>query len=843
MAAPISQIVSMVCICIVAFGVVPAAGQEPDAVRPQADFRDIEFQGNETFTPPQLLTELAKKTDLSDPSGKIAVDEAGCRLLERSLLAGYHASGFPEATVRVAMTGGRLVAAIEEGPVYRMAPVHVTGPERSSNTIFEEIISSAINEDPNRSDMGGPSSLSWFSSLRRLLPGESSLQKPNSSDALKELIRKLLESEGFLYPDFTASFETIKESKTVRPLIQLRATGPRLRISDVQFSGLERNRKEDVETLLKVVPGTGYSRELAVQIRNTLFRTGRFLHVHVWHDFPFGPGQDVSLHVDVREFDLIPSLAEELSEPQQVALDFADWLNRWNSSPNDLVIDADFSAASFEESERASAGFYHTGTEMQGSAALLFPHLTAESRVKLRAVVSPQQGTAFSIFVMGKDGVERDHRRLIIAQDLVAVLFPESGRYWQSHTPRHGCTLFCNMVGLPEPSENRANLLFGIKANNFDGTGLKLSLTANPAAMIYTLLNEHKGKVALTEEGGRQVLKSEAIRLTVEGKSREKISSLEFHHGDKLQVQIRSEAGAFQKEVNVTLQAANDLPNLCQKTDEPGSLLKTLLSELGPHWSKTEPLLSQLAAALADHPESISGILSSFTDLTERSDFRIPEDGQYQDRQNSGLGSMSYFLSRLGPKDSGAGRLAEALRKSQLVDSRGAWQEYLQNLINDPERGAMDCLLPVTYFGNAREQIASAGLQKISTQSFVTDMNRYLAQPCVLQELLVLTVKHVRETDDVEFEALVRDLERVFHDEASSERVSIRPLLVLIRRHNREEPLEIVREMLPIVWEGGLQQHVRQYLLRRIEFEKDSFRHKVREVSSGKELGQETVTE
>ena len=77
MAAPISQIVSMVCICIVAFGVVPAAGQEPDAVRPQADFRDIEFQGNETFTPPQLLTELAKKTDLSDPSGKIAVDEAG----------------------------------------------------------------------------------------------------------------------------------------------------------------------------------------------------------------------------------------------------------------------------------------------------------------------------------------------------------------------------------------------------------------------------------------------------------------------------------------------------------------------------------------------------------------------------------------------------------------------------------------------------------------------------------------------------------------------------------------------------------------------------------------------
>lgn len=843
MAARISQIVSRICICMAAFCVVPAAGQNPDDVRPQASFRDIEFQGNEAFTPPQLLAELAQKTDLSDPSGKIAVDDAGCRLLERSLLAGYHASGYPEAKVRVALTSGKLIAAIEEGPIYRMAAVHVIGPEPSSNTLFAEIISSEISADQSDSDEEGLTAPSRLIVLRAMRPGTVAFQKPNSSDALEKRIRDLLEADGFLYPDFAASFETDTESKTVRPLIQLRATGPRLKISDVQFSGLKRNRREDVEALLKVDAGTEYSRELAVQIRNTLFRTGRFLHVHVWHDFPFGPGQDVSLHVDVREFDLIPSLAEELSEPQQVALQFGDWLNRWNSSPNDLVINADFSTASFEESERSSAGFYNTGTEMHGSAALLFPHLSAESRVKLRAVVSPQRGTAISVFVMGKDGVERDHRRLIIAQNLVTVLFPESGRYWQSDNPRQGCTLFCNMVGLPEPSENRVNLLFGMKTNSFDSSGLKLSLTANPAAMIYTLLNEREGKVTLTEEDGRQVLKSEAIRLTVEGKSGEKISSLELRHGDKLHVQIRSEVGAFQKEVNVTRQAANGLPNLCQKTDEPGSLLTTLLSELGPHWSKTEPLLSQLAAALVDHPESISGILSSFPDLTEGSDFRIPEDGEYRNRQNSGVGSMSYILSRLGPKDSGAGRLSEALRKSLLVDSRGAWNEYLQSLISDPQRGAMDCLLPARYFANDREQIASAGLQKMSTQSFVTDMNRYLAQPCVVQELLVLAVKHIRATDDAEFEVLVRDLERALHDEASTEQVSIRPLLVMIRRHNREEPLEIVREMLPTVWEGGLQQHVRQRLQQWIELEKNSFRHKVREVSSGQELDQEAVIE
>ncbi|MCA9048495.1 MAG: hypothetical protein KDA89_07185 [Planctomycetaceae bacterium] len=285
------------------------------------DVSQIRIQENRTFSAEDILRELSgdavmlRQVDVH-VSMEVFAETAAERIAE-----GYRHQGFPNAVVTGVCDAEshQVTISVNEGRRIRCGSIAIDGAAPTEATVIQ----SAVRAERKREDHGG---VRWDSSLWAAC-------SETSANHFADVVRETMSDLGFPFAEVTA---VVTGEETAAELnIAIRRGAP-LAIDEVQYSGLERHSIEDLNRLLNLHLPATVNRELREGIRRRLLETARFSWVHVWTDTPFGPGDSVTLHVDVREFPDVPKLSEPFTPLQQQGIALARWMSHWPEQSEDL---------------------------------------------------------------------------------------------------------------------------------------------------------------------------------------------------------------------------------------------------------------------------------------------------------------------------------------------------------------------------------------------------------------------------------------------------------------------------------------------------------------------------
>lgn len=392
----------------------------------------LEFAGNETFESDSIRKALLQDTKIQKAvSGTNSFDrDVFARLVCEQILAGYQSLAYKQATVTTTVSDSpdALKVLIVEGPEQRRGVVKVEAPAGFAVAELETAITGLRDGKFVRADFLGVDGkcTDRFPPVWTIGDPPDDLNK--SIETATESVQRWFDMQGLLFPEFIITTAESPDHATVDLLVQVTDCGPRLSISKVVFTGLERHTESELREFLQLPETIHYSDKFRRELTAKLEDSGRFRATSVWPEIPFGPDQAVVLHVDVQESFHAPKLGEPLSDAETAIISLTNWLKHWHEGNDDILVELKYTI--------------ETGRSVtpEGNVQRLLSQLvlgTANAnRISAKAVLSPGGDVILTVNSRSRDGRETTPRRIVANDDGFGLSAAGGPSWW--FCPREG---------------------------------------------------------------------------------------------------------------------------------------------------------------------------------------------------------------------------------------------------------------------------------------------------------------------------------------------------------------------------------------------------------------------
>ena len=285
--------------------------------------------------------------------------------VQQQVELGYRASGFPSAKVSARVYNGRVVVDVTEGPRLRRGGIQVEGDTDVSTKDLTGLLTSPppIGTFRHWSDERGI----FHVSMERQQYAQDAPWKEDEWAAfdlasVKQLhthIADALSNLGFLTAKFDHEIGVENDKAVLR--IRIKDAGPRASVGEINFSGLKKNKRENILKFLDLREGepVGLRELLAAQQR--LWDSGRFKkHVITVEPGPAVP-TDLHVHFAMEENPDLPPLSEPLEATDQAMLACLQWMLGRVAAGDELILD-------FQSDSPAMPVSFHSVVGKQGGA-------------------------------------------------------------------------------------------------------------------------------------------------------------------------------------------------------------------------------------------------------------------------------------------------------------------------------------------------------------------------------------------------------------------------------------------------------------------------------------------
>ena len=245
-------------------------------------------------------------------------------LLRRKVTDGYKCAGFPNIEVNLEYSefDGRIVVTVKEGQRFNAGTVTVSGNASIATEELVQVVRNCTNA--RYTAMWVPNAPADFT--------EDAMSR--SARAVKDAYGKL----GFLYPELEVKPVLYPEKNTADLAVEVKSEGPLCKLGDIQVSGLERNKPEDVLALLNVTPGEVLTTDLLKTIEKRLVDSACFLDVKVNLADKDKSEVTKSVLVDLKEYSLAPLLTEQPKPSFKLFQLLAEWLRTFNERAKEDIV-------------------------------------------------------------------------------------------------------------------------------------------------------------------------------------------------------------------------------------------------------------------------------------------------------------------------------------------------------------------------------------------------------------------------------------------------------------------------------------------------------------------------
>ena len=151
-------------------------------------------------------------------------------------------------------------------------------------------------------------------------PGKPAHLDELSRAGFEKCVRNAFTIHGYFPPDLTVSLPIDAQKGTADLEVLVNNEGPPVRLGEIEISGAERTPREAVILLLGLQRGTPLNEEQVSAAGEKLYASGRFLRESVTVGKPAADGA-ANLLVELREYDKVPPLGQELSAEEKLLLE------------------------------------------------------------------------------------------------------------------------------------------------------------------------------------------------------------------------------------------------------------------------------------------------------------------------------------------------------------------------------------------------------------------------------------------------------------------------------------------------------------------------------------------
>jgi hypothetical protein len=432
------------------------------------------FEGVQSFSIRQIKSAVTSSIEFlraSHPNSKDAELSAAIRTV---VARGYHHRGFANVRLNVQIDRPKRVVHIQvnEGPKFRAGAIVVTGAKNLSVDRFVQWCQRGrpVNEvdftirinskkqatqlrnrdgrfiEPKSKDLAAvkePTELDpvWEKG------GSRSLLK-HTQEYIKKYLPQGFEDQGFYHVEFEFQVVADQASKTLQLKIEIQNEGPKAIIGKLHVNGQAFNTRKEILEYLQLAIGQPISRQRCKTLSKRVFDSGRFLR----HSFIVVPGDrnqsEAAVYVDVREFAHVPTLSQELSPEQTVAIRFANWVSNWPKSQHDLVIELKITEELRDKLEQLKA----------------FPFVDQIPIGTTRLIVSPQGGCILQLLPDGQIYQNAKEFHLMLSTTgMIKIDGPDTDVAQFGGKRESSFFVSCVLKGVPKnPKNQTASLVFGI---------------------------------------------------------------------------------------------------------------------------------------------------------------------------------------------------------------------------------------------------------------------------------------------------------------------------------------------------------------------------------------------
>jgi hypothetical protein len=328
---------------------VPAQADAPDTVRLLAGHDRLVFHGCNKVSEHDVRAAMASDWPVQLAAAPSLPLKSYLDMLQERLLAGYMASGFPQAKVSATMEGGaagHIVVDVNEGPRYVAGTVRVTGdianvpvdrlvtlltqgqPAGQFSASLDEKgvyhITTALSENPKRP--------TWTGGLPA--PFEATIQ-----DRLLSDVEDTLAQLGFFAGQCTVEVKPEASGNKADLCINLRSVSPRATIEQIDVVGCRTSKSDEVLKLIGLAPGQQAGIADLLEAQRRLWESGRFYKHVITSRFTDGRSRSrLAVRIDVSELPGLPPVSQPLSDTDQALLRCRKWLLGRQGAGEDVVI-------------------------------------------------------------------------------------------------------------------------------------------------------------------------------------------------------------------------------------------------------------------------------------------------------------------------------------------------------------------------------------------------------------------------------------------------------------------------------------------------------------------------
>ena len=725
---------------VLLFSMVSVTAASGDELMPHRDPHRIQFLGNMSFEVAAIRKGLLLDADFRRSRHSNRTDDEFLAVLEERLLQGFQKNGFFEAHVVVAQDpeSHSVTVHITEGPEYRWGDVRIEADERADMSFLTAFFQQWKDVDYRLTcqHQGNCWSKEDVASM------DSSV-----ASRISELVQHVADDEGLRQFKHTVRLEADASAQLAVPVITVTNAGYRPLISHLEFEGLEFNTPEQLATFLDVKPGTRYSAEMRDRLSSQLLDSGHFLHVTITPDLTFGEDHAVPLRLMVREYDRAPRLDVPLNDAQEAMRKLALWLSQWSETNDDIRVRMQLNLDAMDQAIRQKN--------------------SQSSRADLSAA-----GT-----------------------DQARVIDWNLREKWDGELYLHGVVQKLKFSGLPaEKSPHRGAFEFSHGINWHSPILLRTLVTADAAAVM-ELIHSDVQPAKARHEGNLVLIDSEPVQLAIDRDTGRLDHCLVVT--EEVRLEVKSAPGLLQAVLQEQSTATAEFHN-CNADGHNWSSLATFLA---PRIRRTLETCGVAAAPVVERvlqdSNSIDQMAQRITDAMRLRYFPIPGTGK--SRGYAGVSMLSTLGAILSPSRSALGPVGEMLMDAISSVDPSTLTDLTAEIDQDPDIGALNCLMTAHYFPPVGRQVAAVGLTRMDADRFIQDLQPFLEEPSLYSEILRALILAARSMTDDESELIADTVQTATQSakkssDSHSLSLNLRPLLVLIRSQPEADPMDVLRE-------------------------------------------------
>lgn len=806
-----------------------ATSEQPASDSTLRDFGRIKTEGNTTFTTEEIQRALA-----SDAVAQRLVDETVSMddfadVVAQRVAAGYQHGGFPDAVAngRFDQTMGQVTVDVSEGPRVMCGQIVITGVDDA----VAEAIRRRLSGKHKREASSG---LRWRTQeVANWKAKQPASFAESNTRQLSELASDVLRQHG--YPFAAVRVDVVREEFEAHLNVGIQP-GAQPTIDQFDITGLVVHTADEVLDLLELKPGMVACQQLQDRVQTELLNTGRFLWVNSWTDAPFGPDDQVTMHIQTREFDSIPRLGSELTPVQQQGLKLAAWLQTWKQQEEDLSVElrvpvtAMLSALGVDNAVSALPESKHNLGILPDPSWLkdrLRDLANNADSIRLHVIISPDSSSMISVRAEDADGEAVCQYDYFDTGTELMMFAVHSHGTWSTGSPHVRFLQKVELTGQPPTEQTRTvrlNFSFGFRSSSEKRPLLEWNVT--PAVVVDLLqkissvtaqapvnasegIHQHGSELTIGLPGGQIVLNDgRLVNASVNYQSTE--------------WKLTSAKGLLKQQI------ATSRTNAAQHRQQQKY---ATLSELMTADIRRSPIKDdRLVQAALNFGERLQAVELSqcLAAWTAKESFRIPEVTQNHNQTAHFATPLSLRVAGiLLPVGSMPHRIVSALEIENQEQRQQVLEQLVHEITTSANHGPVTCWLAATAFAktDSRSKLlqhacATAGLQRFNATALADDLQQIMRHPGLLREDVSSLVRAIRSLSVDEAELCSACL-RVMAASSSVMRYdrdgfakTLGPLLMAIHSAQSDDIDELCQTACSAAWDNGLKQSLGRSLIR-----------------------------